>query len=74
MFAIVLGTDPEVLLFLEARRNSEKLTWQYGLARMNDCAMAVSYKNQEVWHCEKKGFESVRGPIDDPYRVQILSR
>lgn len=74
MFAIVLGTDPEVLLLLEARRASEKSTWQYGLARMNDCAMTVSYKDQEVWRTEKKGFESVRGPIDDPYRVQVLDR
>lgn len=74
LFAIVMGTDPEVFLLLEARRASEKWTWQYGLARMNDCAMTVSYKDQEVWHCEKKGIEAVRGPIDDPYRVQILSR
>jgi hypothetical protein len=73
LFAIVLGTDPEVLLLLEARRASEKLTWQYGVARMNDCAMTVKYKDQEVWQCEKKGFEAVRGPIDDVYRVQVLS-
>lgn len=72
LFAIVMGTDPEVLLVLEARRNSDKLTWQYGLARMNDCAMTVSYKDQEVWHCEKKGPLAVTGPITDPYRVQVL--
>jgi len=41
---------------------------------MNDCAMTMSYKDHEVWRCEKKGFEAVRGPITDPYRVQILSR
>jgi hypothetical protein len=74
LFAIVMGTDPEVFLLLEARRASDKLTWQYGFARMNDCAMTVSYKDQEVWRVEKKGFDAVRGPIDDPYRVQILSR
>ena len=33
-----------------------------------------SYKNQEVWRSEKKGVEALRGPIDDPYRVQILGR
>jgi hypothetical protein len=74
LFAIVMGTDPEVLLLLEARRDSDKLTWQYGLARMNDCAMSVSYKDQEVWHCETKGPKAVTGPITDPYKVQVLRR
>lgn len=74
LFAIVMGTDPEVLLLLEARRSSDTFHWQYGLARMNDCAMTVSYKDQEVWHCEKKGPLSVTGPITDPYKVQVLRR
>ena len=74
LFAIVMGTDPEVFLILEARRNSDKLTWQYGLARMNDAEMTVSYKDQEVWHCEKKGQQAVTGPITDPYRVQVIRR
>jgi|SRR5579872_4544679 len=74
LFAIALGTDPEVLLLLEARRASETLTWQYGLARMNDCEMAVNHKDQEVWRAELKGPRAVTGPIDDIYRVQILRR
>jgi|SRR5579863_6393813 len=74
LFAIVMGTDPEVFLLLEARRASEKITWQYGLARMNDCAMTVSYKDHEVWHCEKKGPLAVTGPITDTYKVQVLRR
>jgi hypothetical protein len=74
LFAIVMGTDPEVFLVLEARRAAEKLTWQYGLARMNDCGMTVSYKDQEIWHCEKKGPLAVTGPITDLYKVQILRR
>ncbi|HEY2252578.1 MAG TPA: hypothetical protein VGH74_16005, partial [Planctomycetaceae bacterium] len=74
LFAIVMGTDPEVLLLLEARRSSDKFHWQSGLARMNDCAMTVKYKDQEVWHCEKKGPLAVTGPITDPYKVQILRR
>jgi hypothetical protein len=72
LFAIVLGTDPEVLLLLEARRAAEKLSWQYGLARMNIDPMTVSYKDQEVWRVE----ETVpwTGPIDKPYHVEILRK
>ncbi|HEY2251529.1 MAG TPA: hypothetical protein VGH74_10735 [Planctomycetaceae bacterium] len=69
LFAIVLGTDPEVFLLLEARRASEKLTWQYGLARMNIDPMTVSYKDEEVWRVEKTVPWS--GPIDKPYFVHI---
>ncbi len=66
LFGIVLGTDPEVFLVLEARQSGDAPTWQYGLARMNTDPIAVSYKDQEVWRVEKVPY---RGPIDAPYRV-----
>jgi hypothetical protein len=69
LFAIVLGTDPEIFLLLEARRASEKLTWQYGLARMNIDPMTVSHKDQEVWRVEKT--VPWGGSIDKPYFVHI---
>jgi len=69
LFAIVLGTDPEVFLLLEARRASEELSWQYGLARMNIDPMTVSYKDEEVWRVEKT--VPWTGPIDKPYFVHI---
>jgi hypothetical protein len=34
VFAFVLGTDPELLLVLEARRDEGATVWQYALARM----------------------------------------
>jgi hypothetical protein len=72
LFAIVLGTDPEVFLLLEARRALDQLSWQYGLARMNVDAMTVSYKDkdQEVWRVEKT--IPWRGPIDKPYSVEVI--
>lgn len=66
LFGIVLGTDPEVFLLLEARQSGDSRTWQYGLARMNIDPIAVSYMDKEVWRVEKAPY---RGPIDAPYRV-----
>lgn len=66
LFGIVLGTDPEVFLLLEAGQSGEGRTWRYGLARMNIDPIAVSYQDQEVWRVEKALY---RGPIDAPYRV-----
>jgi hypothetical protein len=66
LFGIVLGTDPEVFLLLEARQSGDSRTWQYGLARMNIDPIAVSYMNKEVWRVDKATYP---GPIDAPYRV-----
>lgn len=72
LFAVVLGTDPELFLLLEARGAAEKLSWQYGLARMNIDPMTVSYKDQEIWRVEKTA--PWTGPIDKPYHVEILRK
>jgi hypothetical protein len=49
MFAFVHGTDPEVLLMLEAQETKTGPAWFYALARMNSTAFKVTYKDQEVW-------------------------
>src|SRR5947199_236570 len=49
LFAFVVGTDPEVLLVIEAREREEGRRWHYALARMNRDAMRVRHKDQEVW-------------------------
>jgi hypothetical protein len=70
LFAIVLGTDPEVFLLLEARRAKELLAWHYALARMNKDALVVRYKGDEVWRAKAAGYP---GRIEDPYRVMRIS-
>ncbi len=49
LFAFVLGTDPEVFLFLEARPGKEGLEWQYALAPMTVFAVKGSYRGKAVW-------------------------
>jgi hypothetical protein len=49
MFAFVHGTDPEVLLMLEAQETKGGSAWYFSLARMNSTAFKVTYKDQEVW-------------------------
>jgi hypothetical protein len=71
LFGIVLGTDPEVFLLLEARQSGDAPTWQYGLARMYVDPIAVSYNDKEVWRVEKAPYP---GPIDAPYRVTTQLR
>ena len=51
VFALVseAGTDPEVLLVVEAREAAGKLCWEYSLGRFSDCEIHVSLKGKEVF-------------------------
>ena len=50
MFAFVLGTDPEILLQLEARSNREgKLHWYFAASRMHHCVVRLKFNDREVW-------------------------
>jgi hypothetical protein len=49
LFAFVQGTDPEVLLLIEARPVDGKPQWQYGLARMTSIELRISHRARQVW-------------------------
>ncbi len=59
LFAFVEGTDPEVFLFVEARKGADGLEWQYALAPMGCWAVKVQLKGRQVW-------ELPRRPTGDP--------
>jgi hypothetical protein len=49
LFALVLATDPEVFLFLEARSGPQGLQWEYALAPMTAFALKGYYQGKAVW-------------------------
>jgi hypothetical protein len=51
LFALVSteGTDPEVLLILEARREDGKTRWEYACGRFSDRSLYIERKGKEVW-------------------------
>ncbi|MCI0361315.1 MAG: hypothetical protein L0211_22765 [Planctomycetaceae bacterium] len=49
IFSFANGTNPEVLLALEAHQSAEKATWVYGLAQMTGGAIAVQLDGKDVW-------------------------
>ncbi|MDR3636289.1 MAG: hypothetical protein P4L84_20975 [Isosphaeraceae bacterium] len=62
LFAFVLGTDPEVFVFLEARAGRDGLEWQYALAPMTVFAVKAAYRETPVWSLPD------RDPANDPVR------
>jgi hypothetical protein len=51
LFALVstAGTDPEVLLVIEAREEKGKTRWEYACGRFSDRNLYVQRKDQETW-------------------------
>jgi hypothetical protein len=60
LFALVVeGTDPEVLLVLEAREEDGKTRWEYGCGRFGVVSMYVQHKGKEVWSSVLNGRSDV---------------
>lgn len=72
LFALMsgAGTDPEVLLLIEAKKADGKLRWEYACGRFSDWELHVSRKGKEV-------FSSVRSDTNtffhDPLDLYRLS-
>jgi hypothetical protein len=69
LFAFVLGTDPELLLLVEADTAAEKPEWRFGVTRMNRDAIRLKHKDEKVW--EASAFREHKP--EDPYYFFGLS-
>ena len=51
VFALVssAGTDPEIILLIEARKTPTGMRWDYGAARFSDMDLWLKHKDEEVW-------------------------
>jgi hypothetical protein len=52
LFSFSLGTDPEVILVLEAAGEKDHAAWQYAFARYHYIDLTAFHKDQQVWHVE----------------------
>jgi hypothetical protein len=53
IFAFVEGTDPELLIAIEAPRTGNGFEWQYAIGRMNSIRFEVRRNDQLVWTGDK---------------------
>ncbi|MDR3621728.1 MAG: hypothetical protein P4L85_20415 [Paludisphaera borealis] len=72
LFAFVEGTDPEVLLLIEARRREGgAFGWDYAIARLNSMALHVEHRGREVWSTPSMPWEIVFGHAE-PYTLFLF--
>jgi hypothetical protein len=48
-FVSTVGTDPEVLLLIEAHKEGGKTRWEYACGRFSNWDLYVQHKGKEVW-------------------------
>jgi len=53
IFAFVEGTDPELLIAIEATKTENSFEWQYAVGRMNSIRFEVRRNDQLVWKGDK---------------------
>jgi hypothetical protein len=51
-FVWTAGTDPEVLITIEARRTDKGVQWYYAPARFTNCEAWLQYQGKEVWRVD----------------------
>ena len=49
LFALALGTDPELFVLIEARLEEDQKVWRYALAPWCESELLVEYKDRIVW-------------------------
>lgn len=68
LFAYVQGTDPEVVLVLEAIGTAEKANWQYAFVRATHGGLEVKLGNEVIWTAKK--FPANRNPTLPHFTMQ----
>jgi hypothetical protein len=54
LFTFVIGTDPEVCVFLEARKGKDGPEWFYAMGPLTCFSVKGTYKNKEVWDLPRR--------------------
>jgi hypothetical protein len=71
LFAYVTsaGTDPEVVLVLEARKEADKAAWYYRAIRFSDSDLFVQHGGKEVWTSVRDERNQLHFNPDHTYRL-----
>lgn len=56
LFSYALGTDPEVLLLIEAQQKGDAETWKVAFARLTGFACRATLDDKDFWSCKVMPF------------------
>lgn len=61
------GTDPEIILVLEARREDDRTAWHYRTVRMSISDLFVDYQGERIWTSLRNDLNGMFGNKDNTY-------
>ncbi|MFK8110643.1 MAG: hypothetical protein AB8B91_00490 [Rubripirellula sp.] len=53
MFAFVMGTDPELILMIEAVESGDGHEWRFAAAPLTNLPIQLDYQGNRVWECPR---------------------
>jgi hypothetical protein len=71
VFGLVITTDPESLLLLEAHKTDKGAEWRYALTRMTVYALTGNLDGKQVWSAPERVGNELRFRYDEPYFVGL---
>jgi hypothetical protein len=74
LFALANGTNPEIMLFIEARadpKDNKKAVWQYTVGRLAHAELHMEYDGKEVFNAPRG--DRVSAP-DKPYWLSFITK
>jgi hypothetical protein len=75
VFAYAMGTDPEMLLLVEARQVKEQRVWEYAFVPQTSGGLMAKWNGKTVWeskpHPDRSSFLSGGYTIRSPARLSI---
>ncbi len=71
VFVFAHGTNPEIVVFLEAQKAKDALAWHYGFARLGSAELHVNFDGKEAW-TQPRAPRVVGGPRD-PYWIFFVN-
>jgi hypothetical protein len=52
LFAFVMGTDPELILLIEAVESQGGPEWQFAAAQFTNLPLRLDYQDTQIWECQ----------------------
>lgn len=74
LFVMCQGTDPELVLAIEAQKMDDSYVWNYGAASFTDFALSLRLDEKEVWTAERQSIGPLRPHWAEGVGIERLPR
>lgn len=54
LFSFTHGTDPELLVLVEAQKTEDQAEWRIGFAPLTSYEVEVTRNGEAIWHCDRR--------------------